>query len=402
VEQILQINLLKNKILLILFLISIKCKGHCDNAILIPPIPMYLGARPLGMGNAFVSVADDENALFDNAAGIGYNDSRNQSKSIVKSASFPNITFATNSYTLGLIGNYFNSSYQYPSNIVGKSIANSSSNDLVFSRISLFPNVVIGRFQLGFLADSHLSGYTTFLNAPQTSKYSTTSNPFTYDRTFSIFNRNQYGPVAGFSLPISKHIIIGIGVRFMERGTIINTIEENQNGPITPSLQNIENNINRTNGFAFDTGIIIPFQNRLKPKIALSFLDVGDTTYNASNSSSVNEVEKMNTKAGISINPSLSKNVGAILSIEEERINDSRVNDRDKIRAGFELSFGSYTGGNAPLSIRTGYGMQTFSAGMSLYIIFATIDFATYGETVPISNGYITDRRYVAKFTVDL
>jgi hypothetical protein len=398
----LQINLLKTKIVFIFVLISNEYKIYSDSAILIPAIPMYLGARPLGMGDAFVAVADDENALFDNPAGIGYDDPRNKSKLIVKSASFPNITFATNSYTSGLIGDYFNPSYQYPSNIVGQSVANSGSSNIVFSRISLFPNIVIGRFQLGFLADSHLSGYTTMLSSPQTSEYSTSSSPLTYDRTFSIFNRNQYGPVAGFSLPISKHIIIGLGTRFMERSTIINTVEENQNGPITPSLQNAENNMNRTYGAAFDTGIVIPFQNQFYPKIALSFLDVGDTTYHAANSSSVNEVEKMNTKAGVSIHPSLSKNVGATLSVEEERINDSRVNDRDKIRAGCEFSFGSYSGANAPFSVRAGYGMQTFSAGISLFILFANLDLATYGESVPISNGYVTDRRYVARLTVEL
>ncbi len=397
-----QFNLLKNKIFFILFLIIIEYEAYCDNTILIPPIPMYIGARALGMGDAFVAVSDDENALFDNPAGIGYNDPRNKSKSIVKSASFPNITFATNSFTSSLIGIYFNSSYRYPSNVIGQSIANSSSNDIVFSRISLFPNVVIGRFQIGFLADSHLSGYTTMLSSSQTSSYSTPADPLSYDKTFSIFNRNQYGPVAGFSLPISNHIILGLGTRFMERSTIIRTIEVNQNGPITPSLQNAENNINRTHGVAFDTGILIPFQNKLNTKIALSFLDVGDTTYNASNSSSFNEVENMNTKAGISINPNLSKNVGAILSVEEERINDVRVNDRDKIRAGCELSFGSYTGANAPFSVRAGYGMQTFSAGMSFYILFATFDLATYGESVPINNGYVTDRRYLARLTVEL
>lgn len=394
-------DLLNNKIIFILISISIEYKGFCDNSILIPPIPMYLGARPLGMGNAFVSVADDENALFENPAGIGYHDPRNRSKSILKSTSFPNITFATNSFTSNLINDYFNS-YQYPSNIVGQAIANSGKNDTVFIRASLFPNIVIGGFQLGFLADSHLSGYTTILNSPKTSAYSTDTAPLTYDRTFSIFNRTQYGPVAGLSIPISKNIILGFGTRFMERKTIISAIEANQNGPIPASTQNVENNVNHTYGAAFDTGILIPIQNKLNPKIGFSFLDVGDTTYKASNSSSFNEVEKMNTKAGLSISPTLSKNIGSIFSIEEERINDSRVNDRDKIRAGCEFSFGSYTGENAPFSARIGYGMQTFSAGISLYILFANLDLATYGESAPTSNGNTIDRRYVARLTVEL
>ena len=53
-----------------------------------------------------------------------------------------------------------------------------------------------------------------------------------------------------------------------------------------------ENNINSTNGTVIDLGIIIPFKSALSPKLGLSVLDVGDTTYQAGNSSSHNEVEK--------------------------------------------------------------------------------------------------------------
>ena len=90
------------------------------------------------------------------------------------------------------------------------------------------------------------------------------------------------------------------------------------------------------------------------------------------------------------------------LAIEEERINDPRMDDRNKLRAGCEFSFGEKTGANAPFSARIGYGMQTFSLGMSIYILFANLEFATYGESVPINNGYVIDRRYITKLTVDI
>lgn len=395
-------HFLKIKLLLFLFLITRKYNVYCNGTIVIPPTEMYLSTRPLGMGNAYVAVADDENALFSNPAGIGYIDKRDSSKSIIKSASFPNITFSTNSFTSNLIGIYFDSSQQYPSNITGKAIANSSSNDIVFSRLSLFPNIVIGRFQLGFLADVELNGFTTILSSPKLSDFSSSISPITYDRTFSIFYREQLGPVAGFSFQISKNILLGLGSRLMLRETIIDNIEENQNGPITPSLQKAENNRNKTFGYAFDTGILIPFQNVLNPKIAVSFLDVGDTTYKAQNSTYSNEIEKMNIKTGVSINPNLSKNIGAIISIEANRINDSRINDRDKISTGCEISFGSHKGSKAPFSLRTGYGMRSLSAGMSLDLIFAALEMATYGETVTVNNGYVIDRRYAIKLTVDL
>ncbi|MBX9836986.1 MAG: hypothetical protein K2X69_01600 [Silvanigrellaceae bacterium] len=94
------------KLIFILFIILINYRVYIDSSILIPPLPIYLGARPLGMGDAFVAVADDENAIFHNPAGIGSNNLK--SKSILKSASFPNISFSSNSFTSDLLVNYFN------------------------------------------------------------------------------------------------------------------------------------------------------------------------------------------------------------------------------------------------------------------------------------------------------
>jgi hypothetical protein len=387
------------KLIFILFIILINYRVYSDSSILIPPLPIYLGARPLGMGDAFVAVADDENAIFHNPAGIGSNNLK--SKSILKSASFPNISFSSNSFTSDLLVNYFNS-YEYPSSIINKAVTNRDSSNIVFTRLSLFPNVVIGRLQLGVLVDSYVNGYTTILNSTQTSAYSTSITPLTYDRTFTLISRDQYGPVIGFSYPFSRRIILGLGSRFMQRSTKMNTIEANQYGAIDASNKASDKNVNFTYGFAFDTGIILPIQDSINTKIAFSFLDVGDTTYKAASSTSNNEVEKMNIKGGLSISPEISKNVGTIFSIEEERINDPRVDDRNKLRAGCEFSFGEKTGANAPFSARLGYGMQTFSAGMSIYILFANLEIATYGESVPINNGYVIDRRYITKLTVDL
>lgn len=387
------------KALIFLSLLLISYNIYGDNSTLVPAIPMYLGARPLGMGDSFVAVADDENAIFKNPAGIGSNNAK--TKSIVKSTSFPNLSFSSNSYTTNLLGKHYNS-YEYPSGIIDKSVTNSDKNNIVFTRLSLFPNIVIERFQLGFLADSFASGYTTLLTSTKTSAYSTNNTPLTYDRTFSLTTRDQYGPVVGFSYPFSKNIILGLGSRFMQRATKINTIEANQNSAIDASNKASDKNENYTSGFGFDTGIIFPFKDSLNTKIAFSFLDVGDTTYSAASETSHNEVERMNIKGGLSINPEINKDVGTIFSVEEERINDPRLDDRDKIRAGCEIYFGGTSGANAPFSARFGYGMQTISAGISIYVLFANLEFATYGESVPINDGYVIDRRYIAKLTVDL
>jgi hypothetical protein len=387
----------KSQKTIIFIIIIIKYNTATASSIIIPPLPIALSSRPLGMGGAFVGVADDENAIFSNPAGVGFIDPRNKTKDFVKSASFPGLSVASNSYTYNLINHYFNP-FTHPKNIIDLSVQNINKSDIIFSRFSFFPNIVFDFAQFGILVDSHLSGYTTKLNSPQTSAFSTT----TYDREFSIVRRDQIGLIGGFSLPIFEHFIIGFGARYLQRKTIINTIEADNNGTINESYQNIENNANYTKGTAFDLGIIVPFQHFLRSKIGVSLLDIGDTIYKSAKSLSKDEIEKMNIKAGLSINPSISKNIGATVSIEQERINDSRLNFRNKIRAGCELSFGSFNGSNAPFSVRIGYGMQSVSAGVSVNLFFADIDFSTYREQVATADGFITDRRYVAKISVSL
>lgn len=379
----------------ILFTINKAFPNSSDNTAIIPPISNYLSTRALGMGDAAVAVANDENAIFSNPAGIGLVNLTQ--KSIVKVATLPNISYSTNSYTYGLINQNYNY-YSYPYSLIDKAVKDSDKNNFVFSRISVFPTVILGYFQFGILADSYESGYTTLLQSPQNSSYSSG----TYDRTFTEFRRDQEGIVTGLSIPLAKSFLIGVSARVMQRETKTNTIEANQYGLIPQAKSQAENNINSTNGTAIDLGIIMPFKSALSPKLGLSVLDVGDTTYQAANSSSHNEVEKMNIKAGLSLNPTINKYIAAIFSIEEERINDQRVNDRDKIHGGCELNFGTNSGSNAPFSLRTGYGNQSISAGVSVFLLFAKLEFATYGESVMISNDTIIDRRYIARLTVDL
>ena len=77
-----------------------------NSPVIIRPISNYLSSRSLGMGGANVAVADDENSIFDNPAGIGTVNST--LKSVVKITSLPNISYSTNSYTYGLINQNYN------------------------------------------------------------------------------------------------------------------------------------------------------------------------------------------------------------------------------------------------------------------------------------------------------
>ncbi|KAB8030907.1 hypothetical protein [Fluviispira multicolorata] len=396
-------NFIFNKKKFVLFLILLNYNFICRANITIPPLDLYLDPHALGMGGAFVGLANDENSIFSNPAGIGFFEKRENSKSILKFASFPNITAAANSYSAGLLDYYFNSNTKYPTKELENSIENANPTDIVYSRASLFPTVVISHFQFGFLADTLVTGYTTKYAAPKTSAFSTQSNPITYDRIFSLVSRTQAGPCFGVGIPLpSSNVSFGVGARYLERASIISTIEGNQNGFVKESSDDTSNKINRTQGVAIDIGILIPFRSVLNFKIGASALDIGNTTFQPSDNNSTKEIEVMNLKTGMSINPSIGKDVGFLMSVEAERINDQRVNDRDKLRVGSELSFGSFNNSDAFISLRAGYSMRTVSAGLTLSTLFARLEFATFGEAVQTNDGVVADRRYAFRLTVDL
>ncbi len=262
---------------LILTITNKALPNNSDSTAVIPPISNYLSSRSLGMGDSNVAVANDENSIFHNPAGIAIVNATQ--KSLVKAATLPNISYSTNSYTYGLINQNYNY-YNYPYNLIDKAVKDTDKNNIIFSRISIFPTVILGYFQFGILADSYESGYTTLLQSPQNSSYTTG----TYDRTFTEFRRDQEGIVTGLSIPIAKSFIFGFSARIMQRDTKTNTIEANQYGLIPQAKSQAENNINSTTGTAIDLGIIMPFKSALSPKLGFSVLDVGDTTYQAANS----------------------------------------------------------------------------------------------------------------------
>jgi hypothetical protein len=372
----------------------------CYAALVVPPTDLYLSTRSLGMGDASVAVADSEDAILQNPAGIGFADRRHKDSNSPQSALFPNITAATNGFTFDQIQQYFDSSASNQAQTAQDNILNAAAGDIVYARASLFPTVVWRHVQFGVLLDSQVSGYTTDYDTPQISTFDSSQ---TYNKTFTLFTSSQAGAVLGSSIPLTKQgLTIGFSTRWAVRASSLSILEANNDELLQDSVDNANNNINQTYGAALDLGIIMPIPRMSYFKLAAAVQNVGDATYSPMSSSDENEVDKMAVNMGMSFNPTLARGVGVIFSFEENRINDPRILFRDKMRIGSELSLGSYTGRDAPLSLRGGYDMRSWSAGASLDVIFARLDVATYGEVVNTSNGYIVDRRFAAKMTVEL
>lgn len=354
--------------------------------------------RATGMGGAAVAISDDGDAIFQNPAGIGREDG-DFSKNALRGFSFPNATFGANKYTLGMYKDYEKSDDR-PS-AIEKTILSASEKDVVYGHVSAFPYITLWRFQLGVLTSAWGEGSLTHHEDTKESAYSTPSEPLTYTRTISAQGLAQIALVAGFSLPYKKTgLSLGVTGRFAYRNSFQRDIEATETSA-RKSSESYRSDLNATKGAAADVGLLYQTRAPLLPSFGLVVRDVGDTWYAPLKSTGETEIEKMNIAAGVAIRPDFGKSAAFVLGVDVQRIHDSRLILRDKVKMGFELGLGA-SDSTAPFSLRGGYNLRAPSVGIGAHLLFLNVDVSYAGEAVEGGNGTRVDMRSLVRASVDL
>lgn len=357
-----------------------------STAVVMPFHETYLGARPLGMGGSFVSIADDENAIFLNPAGIGKEDGEKPATSL-RGAQFPNLTLGFNSGTQKLYSAYRNGGSDRNAQMEEALLA-AKDAQLSYARVSLFPYFTVGRIQLGLINDFEGESYLSKSDD---------------ERTLSVRARSQTGGVIGFSMPYVDRadISLGVAVRYLLRSSWEEDIEVNEDVAKRSAKEMIKRR-NKTSGYAIDTGLLYEIPNKWNPVFGLSVKNVGDASFAPSDEDSHGEIEKMNITTGMSVQPPLAaKNLSTIVSIEGERLNQKGLGFADILKVGAELRLGAKDS-TAPFSFRVGHNMKGVSYGLSADLLFFQVEFASYAAAFDGPEGAKVDRRYVGRFSVDL
>jgi hypothetical protein len=363
-----------------------------------PPKDNYRSTRATGMGGIGIAVADDGDAIFQNPAGIGREDGSN-SKNTLRGLTMPNATVGVNKYTMGLVNTYRNSEDR--DTAIKETLIASNNKEVIYGYFSAFPYITISRFQLGFLLNGWGEGSLYEYGKPQKSEFASASEPLVYDKKISAYGFSQTAIVAGFSIPYGKSgFSLGVTGRGSLRGTIKREFEANK-GVAAKSSQKYSSELNSSRGLAGDVGMLYVGRQKAKPSVGLVVKDVADTYYRPVGKKSVTERDEMNIGLGASIRPPMGKSSSILFSAEVQRINDSRLTMRDRVKMGTEVGFGS-TEGNAPFAIRAGYNLRSPSVGVGLDLLFFKVDLAYHGEAVSGRGGTKVDMRYLAKATVDL
>lgn len=365
---------------------------------LMPPRDTAPSPRAAGMGGAAVAIADDGDAIFQNPAGIGREDG-DFSKNALRGFSFPNATFGLNKYTLGMLKDY-DESEDRPS-AIEKTILNAGNRDVVYGHVSAFPYITLWRFQLGVLSSSQGEAFLVRHTEPQESAYSTSEAPLSYTKTISASGLAQTALVAGFSIPYKKTgLSLGITGRFAYRSRFARDIEATETSA-RKSSESYRSDLNSTKGAAADVGLLYQMRGALLPSFGFVLRDVGDTSYAPVTSSGEVEIDKMNIAAGAAIRPDFGKKAAFVLGVDVQRIHDTRLTLRDKVKMGFELGLGA-SNSTAPFSLRGGYNLRAPSVGLGVNLLFLNVDASYFGEAVESGNETRVDMRTLVRASVDL
>ena len=239
---------------------------------------LYRGIRPLGMGNAFITVADDENTLFYNPAGLNdvqgfggieilnpliefsqvgldaYND--------FKDINSDNVTEVTD-----LLGNYIGERFSL--------------------RTSLYPNIIFHNFGIGALGQVSFSGEVRNRVNPQV----------------IIDGKADVGGVVGVAYGFrEKKVQVGVGLKFVQRQSFQKTYYATDiaNENFDPSNDFSDEKETGT-GFSGDLGVKVNPEWPLRPSIGLVLQNIGGLNLDKDDADEI--PQQLN--AGISIHPDL-------------------------------------------------------------------------------------------------
>jgi hypothetical protein len=146
----------------------------------------YAGVRPTGMGNAFLAISDDNNALWYNPAALAR----------VKGLHFNLIDTAIgfdNEDTLGRMGNF----------VINNDVNNLMRPDQQFIKFNFRPTFITSNFGISFF--NHLSSYTEFNNLTDLSA------------NVDLYSFNDTGVNIGLAIPFGPYISFGLAARAMYR-----------------------------------------------------------------------------------------------------------------------------------------------------------------------------------------
>ena len=375
----------------------------------------YHPVKPNGMGGAFTSVANDENAVWTNPAGIA-RIRKARSRSTVNLVRFPNAVFGVNSEAR----NFAQSIKNGKDSLVEKSSSLKESKPF-WAMGGAFPMMMLDMGNMPTV----LGAFSHFTTKAVIDK----ENPTQAD-TQVIWDTGAVLGIAKTSR--TNRVNVGIQARAITRGAYEEYVPVVTLADREEMNRRFKANSNKSAAVAVDTGVMWTFADFWFPTIGVSVLNlpssgckkdylnpfskrretVCGTVYHGqiNNQDAISTVDPTDIRFGASITPRLSHKIGMRIALDmhhfhvlsgQNNYGYSSIPVLKTIHAGVEIFEGNPLL-PSPFSLTAGFSQGFPTCGASMNLGFLTVDFAAFGRDISSTATPQSDQRFVGGLSFEI
>ncbi len=343
------------------FVAVVMAWGACGPALAQEHPSLFRGVRPLGMGGAFLTLSNDENALFYNPAGL--NDVKGAHAAILN----PYVSVSENS--IGFAQDLID--LEGTDEAAVADLLNRHVGEHQHTQAALFPNFYTRNLAFGLLGSAVLD-----------LEVRNTANPEVVTDAKADL-AGLVGVAHGFR---QQTIQVGATGKYVRREGVKKVF---QAADIVVDFDPFADRTKETD-FAFDLGAKVNFPVLLRPSVALVLQNIGDLDFGALG------VIPRQVHLGVGVHPDFG-GFSNTLALELRDVTREIDGDDDlskRVHLGAEMRFPRI------LAIQAGVNQGYYTAGVTLDLWILTVGAATYAEEVGTFAGQRADRRYVAQLSL--
>ncbi len=375
---------------------------------------IYTPVRPTGMGGAFTAVANDENAVWTNPAGIARL-RKARSRKPVSLVTLPNAAAGYN--TQGELSYSLKNS----ETAAAETVANAAITDEkpYWSSFSSAPMIF---FDIG--------------GAPTaTGVYSHSVTKIVPDQDFptetDVEVYSDLGGILSFGVTnASNRLNFGVQARYLNRFGLESTVETASLADKDVLKEQFSGRSNSTTALAVDAGMMFTFADFWFPTFGISVINaplgckenylnpfakkrqtICGTVFSGDigNDEALTTVDPTDIRAGFSITPRLSRKVGLRLAVDAQNMafgSDEAyyglpgIEPLKMFHGGAELFIGNPLT-PSPLSVRIGSGQGFVSFGATMRLSALALEIAVYGRDISDSETPREDRRILGSLSLE-
>lgn len=345
-----------------IFLFSIFCEKLYSTEV----PDMYSTARALGMGNAYLGLATDADALIYNPAGLARNSGINLKLFGVHAGAGGLDTVTDIQNFNGSSGSGFVSAL---GNLFGKNTWVGAGGRAAFT-LPFFGFAVYDVADIGLVYQNPVY--------PQ----------------FDTNAINDYGYTAGFGIPIAPFLHWGMNLKYIRRHGTRDPISTSTLANL--DFDSLESKFTKWGrGYGMDMGwnFLLPI-GPIRPVFSAVWRNVGDTAFKSEdvNTQIPSEQSEMSLGAALLVDLPL---ISVTPTVDFRYLNRSDLQVTRKINFGLEIDL--------PLiDVRGGFREGYYTGGVGVNLGFVRLDAATYGVELGAYPGQLEDRRYMVEVSMDL